>query len=557
VSAEEGPGAVPARPALLPRGSRRRWCLALLLAFTFLKGLVWAVTVPAFWASDEDYHFLYVEHLVTQGAIVDPDRPIYPREYGKATEAILYDSYGQGARREFDGDPKATIRALEALPDSFREPVDRGRGVGVVHPPLYQLAGAAADKLAGDASILTRLTVVRSVSAAFAALAVYMAWLMASQVLSRFRLQILVAALLSLQPIFSFLSGVVNHDSALIAFFTGSMAMMLFVVRTPPRARQGLWLGVVVTLALLVKGTALVLLPLAAAALLAQGLVHRRSWRAAARSGGVAFGAIALLAGWWYVRAKLAYGSFTGATTGLSGGPMPVPGAKSAMGSAAGAAAPAIPAASIGEYLSWVREWLALTYRTYWFHFLFFETPGPRAAEYWLPLLAVPVGIAGIGRAVWQLRRRLLDPGEPLLRQILLMAAAAAVVFLPFLGVDLVRRADGLGFFATGGRYLLPAYPCVAALLVVALCRLLKGRPLTLALGLTAVGAIVMNVRVYDRYWLNRYFGQQDVDELLRRLSFDRPEFVTPVTIALVGVLAMLAFAGAAVLAVREAPTET
>ena len=526
--------AIPSRPPLLPRGKAARWALGLLLAFTFLKGVIWAVTVPAFWAPDEDYHFLYVEFLTTQHALIDPDRDLYPPEYRETAIAIDYDSYGQGVRQSFDGDPKASVRELAKLPDSAREPSEPGRGVGVVHPPLYHLAGVAVNATLGDASVLTRLTAVRFVSALFAALSVYLAWLLAAQVLSRFRLQFVAALVVSAQPTFSFLSGVVNHDQALIAFYTGAVAMMLFMVRTPPRPRQGLWLGALITLALLVKGTALVLLPLALLAYLAQGLTYRESWRQAARSAALALGVVALLAGWWYVRAKFAYGSFTGATTGVT----------------EGTGVPESP--GLGGYLQWVRDWIGLTYRTYWFHFVYFEGPASVGWDYRLPIVVGAVGMAGLGVVLWDKRRALLDPDDPGLRHVAVMVAAVLIIVVPFLGVDLARRADGLGYFANGGRYLMPAYACAATMLVLGVCRLFRGRAEPLALAAVSLLALLISARVFDRYWVNRYFGHYDPWELLRRISFDRPEFVTPTSITITIALAGAALLAAVVLAARE-----
>lgn len=111
----------PARPRLLPKRRSTRWALALLVAFTLVKGLLWGVTIPTFWAADEDYHFLYVESLTTQQELPSPDRPLYPPEYGAVAEAIHYDTYGQGPRLDFDGDPKRTVRELGRLPESARD----------------------------------------------------------------------------------------------------------------------------------------------------------------------------------------------------------------------------------------------------------------------------------------------------------------------------------------------------------------------------------------------------------------------------------------------------
>ena len=51
-----------------------------------------AITIPHFWAPDEDYHFLYIEYLTTQHALPGPDKAMYPPEYPTAVQAINYDA---------------------------------------------------------------------------------------------------------------------------------------------------------------------------------------------------------------------------------------------------------------------------------------------------------------------------------------------------------------------------------------------------------------------------------------------------------------------------------
>lgn len=527
-------------------GRSARWCLLLLVAFTLLKGLVWGVTVPTFWAADEDYHFLYVESLTTQQQLPSPDRPLYPPEYGTVAQAIHYDTYGQGPRLDFDGDPKRSVRELGQLPDSARDPDAVGRGVGVVHPPLFPLLGAAVNTAAGDASVLTRVTLVRAVSALIGALAVYMAWLLAAQVLRRFIHQFVAAFLVAVQPMFSYMTGVVNHDVALVATFCAALAMMLFVMRSPPRATQGAWLGGAIALALLIKATSLVLLPLAVLAYVAQALVHRADWREVARSAGLAAGTVLVLAGWWYVHVKLAYGSFTGATTTLS----------DTSQSSLPAGERGIFATSPGELIGFAREWMALTYRTYWWHFMWFEAAGKSSPAFWVPIAAGGLGIVGLTRLVWLRRRTLLDPDDPMLRQIVLLVATTLIVIVPFLGVDLVRRADGLGFMVNGGRYLIPAYGCVTVLFVLGIRGLFGERLWTPALVAASAVAVLLNLRIYDYHYLNRYYGHESAGELLRRLSFDRPEFVTPTTIAITAILSVALALIAWLLALRTGPSE-
>jgi hypothetical protein len=516
----------PARPALLPGRGWVRTALLLLLLFTLVRGLFWANMVPAFWGPDEDYHFLYADHLVTQNALPDPDKPLYPREYSVTTESILSNAYGGGPRTQFEGDPRRSLEIVAALPDSAREPTAEGRGVGVVHPPLYHATAAVADWLTGDAPMQTRLAWVRYVTVLFGVLAVYAAWLLAAQVFRQPWLALFVAGFVAVQPMIGFLSGIANHDVALIAFYSLAVALMLFAVRTPPRMAQGAWLGAAMLLALLVKASALALLPLALVAYLGQAFTWRERRREVLKAALVAFGIVLVAAGGWYLHARLAYGSSTGAV------------------SQAGPAEPG-GTATLGQLITWAKEWTGLTYRTYWWHYIFWEAPA-RTFWYYVPALVGSVGILGLAGAAWAERRRLLDPANPRLRQIVLMVGAVVVLYLSFLVVDLQRRADGAGFYVNGGRYLLPAYAAAVTLFVIGLRHLVQRAARPLVFTVVSLLAVWFSLRVLEQQYLIRWFGDEGIGELLRRISFDRPPFVTQFTLWLLiigSVASLIAFA--------------
>jgi 4-amino-4-deoxy-L-arabinose transferase-like glycosyltransferase len=512
----------PARPRLLPSARWAKWALALLLVFTFVRGGMWAMTQPYFWAPDEDYHFLYVEYLTTQHALPSPDKPLYPDEYPKVIQAMKYDQYSSGPRADFSGDPKASVRRLDHLSDRDRDPHVVGRGVTVVHAPLYYLAGAAVNGALGDASPFTRIAAVRWISSAFGVLFVFFAWLLAAQVFRREYLQLTVALLVAVQPMVGFISGIVSNDIAVSAGFTAALALLLFLVRTPPRAAQGLWVGGAIALALLVKSTALALLPLAALAYLGQGFTWRDRRREALRSAGIALGVVVLLAGWWYVRSLIVYGTATGQNTQV------VP---------SGAGEP------LSHVFSIISEWTRLTYRTYWWHFYWWEAPR-NSVWFFLPYAVGAVGALGLLIAVWKYRRALFAVREPILRQVILMVLAIFVLYLPPLAADVLRRLHGTGFILVAGRFLLPAYPAAAALLVVGLRELFRRRLLPWACAAVMALAIVFCWHIWTDTYVHRYFGHAGWGELFRRMSFDRPVFVTPTTYWIAMIVMGLSLAG-------------
>ena len=500
--------------------------------FTLVRGLLLGVTTPPFWGPDEDYHFLYADHLVTQHALIDPDRPLYTREYQTIERVVDYESYCCRVTNRFRGDPKASVRRLAQLGDNAREPTEAGRGVGVVHPPLYHLAAAGLEWIQGDASILTRATWLRFLSAVFGVVAVYGAWLLAAQVFASRRLQLLAAFLMAVQPIVAYLAGIVNHDSALIAFTTLTLAMMAFILRSPPRPAQGAWLAAAVVPALLVKGSALALVPLAVVAYLGQALTWPEYRRELLQSAGVAVGLVLLLAGPWYLRAAILYESTTGATTPVTG---------------SGSGEPA----TLGNLVSWAKEWTGLTYRTYWWHYNPPETPGASPSKF-IPLLFGAFGSLGLLRLVWVERRSLFDRTRPVLRQSALLVLAVLAFWISFMVVDLMRRSNGQVFYLTGGRYLLPVFAGVAVLMLLGIGQLVRQAAERLVLWTIGVGALIFGGFVYGKYSLWHYIGTENLGDILRRMTFDRAPIVTPGFIAFLSFVGFAALVGFAVTAARS-----
>jgi hypothetical protein len=525
---------------LWPAARWARWALVFLLAFTLLRGVVWGMTFPDFFGPDEDYHFLYVEYITTQQALVSPHKPLYPDEYGRLIDLMHYNDYGLGPRPTFPGDPHASVRAAGMFPASARQPRYFGRGVGVVHPPLYHLGGAAVNRALDGASVFTRVAAVKWYTAFWGVAAVFFAWLLAAQVFRREQHQLLAAFLVAVQPMVSLLSGIANHDEALIATFTAALAMMAFMLRSPPALRQGAWLGGAISLALLVKGTALVLLPLAALAYVGQALSHRGDRSTVLRSAALAAALVLVLAGWWYVRSEILYGSLAGYTA-------------SQIPQAAGHGS-----TTLGHLLSLIKQWVTLTYRTYWWHHFWYEAP--RASfVYYIPAIVGGIGIVGLTRLAFARRRTLLGTETPLLRQAVLLTLAALLVWLSVMYTDIQRNIHGAGFELTGGRYLLPAYPAVAILLIAGVRELTPRLPRLQPVALSAL-ALLAGWFCWHTWTVNyayRYYGRVDNGhivpplggwhELFRRMSFDRPEFITPTTFEVLFVLIFGCLAAAVV----------
>lgn len=535
---------IPSRPRLTPPAGWARWTLIALLLLTLLRGGIWASTTPNFWGPDEDYHAMYADQVAREHRVIDQKYPLYSDEYSRTLDITEFNVYGSGGIRAFQGDPKASIHVLARLPESERQGVAIGRGIGVVHPPGYYVLAGAVDATMLDKALPTRLFWMRMVSGLFGVLAVYGTWLLGSVVFRRSRaLPLMAATIVALQPMIAFLSGLTSNDAPIIGTFTLAMAMLAFLCATPARARQGLWLGLAIAFAMAMKATALALLPLAAVALAFQGLTYAR-WREVGRSALLAVGVIAVLIGWWYVRSRLVYHSFTGEIR------TPVPDAPAAPAAVAQAVSH-----GLGDYVSWTRLWLADAYKTGWFHYQNFEAPGGHW-YYFLPGGVTAAAILGVAGLLWTQRAWARAAEHPLVRQAVLLALATPALMLPFLVPDVRRLADGSTFLTNAGRFVLPAYPAGVVLAICGIAWLTRrqARPLVFA-ALTA-GAAWFCWNVWSMNYADRYFGKTSLGEQLRRMSFDRPEFVTQtsltITFVLIVALGAAIATGLLVLARRE-----
>ena len=138
------------RPSLLPRPRWARLALALLVVFALLRSVVWASHQPGWFAPDEDYHWDYIEYLVTQHTFPSLDKPFATGETFAAITLSHQGEYAVGPRTVYPGKPHAVVAAVDRLPGSTRRPTGE-RPRQVLHAPLYHLGGAVVDRALGGA----------------------------------------------------------------------------------------------------------------------------------------------------------------------------------------------------------------------------------------------------------------------------------------------------------------------------------------------------------------------------------------------------------------------
>ncbi|MGC9358636.1 MAG: ArnT family glycosyltransferase, partial [Anaerolineae bacterium] len=155
----------------------------------------------------------------------------------------------------------------------------------------------------------------RLASLFFGALTVIAAWGLAYETFIDRRAALITATLVAFHPQFVFMSGVVNNDVSAAALATAVLWMVARILRRGLSLRYVALTGALVGLAALAKTSALLVAPLAGAAILWAGWREERSWAEILKLL-VLYTAIALaVGGWWYARNILLYGDPLGLTS--------------------------------------------------------------------------------------------------------------------------------------------------------------------------------------------------------------------------------------------------
>jgi hypothetical protein len=502
--------------------------------FALLRSVVWASVQPAWLGPDEDYHWLYINYLKEEGTVPSLNKPFYTDEIYKGALLTHQGVYLQGARTDYSGSPHAVLRQLGG-PLSEREPAPPDPRP-VLHPPGYYLGGLVVDSLLWSKVSVTRLTGIRYYSALLGALTIFFAWLLAAQVLAREWQQLAAAAIASTQTILAFSASTVTNDVGVAVALTATLAWCAWMLRGPPAARQGIGLGLLLAAAVLIKATLLSLVIVIAftlALLWRMYPAQRRELRAVVLW---TIGLPLVLAGWWYVRLVIVTGSILGERGSLTAGHGKTPGILHAPSLAA--------------------HWLASVYRSYWFDYLGYEVR-TEDVWFWLPLVGIVTVAAGFVLLIRRSRRTLTDPSAPELRQVLLLTLSAALLLVPPWALDVLRGLKGLTFAENGGRFLVPAYPGLAVIAVVALREVTRfsRRAFPIAVAAMVAGAFVFYCHTWVVWVLERFYGPVDghwLRELLHA-SYDKPNFVTQSSLAVMLIVAVAAFVVAFALTIRGA----
>jgi hypothetical protein len=266
----------------LAAGGRGRRLGAWLFAIAAVNACCWALITPVFQGPDEVDHFAYTQSLVERGQGPSHDAGSQQPRWSGAEYLALQETSFMTDHQV--GDSRAPW--LAAQQHLYRSDLARlhrrandggGYTTSAVHGPLYYLALAPAYLVSKHDSIFAQLTLMRMTSALIGALVVLFTFLIVRELApGREWLAVLAALLVAYEPMYGFISGIVNNDVGVNA---GAAALELLLLRMLRRGITIPWAlltGVVLAAVPIIKGTGLSLYPVAGLVLLATLWHHHR-----------------------------------------------------------------------------------------------------------------------------------------------------------------------------------------------------------------------------------------------------------------------------------------
>jgi hypothetical protein len=308
--------------AVAVAGGARRYAVFVFVLCS-LNAAAWSFITPPFQGPDEVDHFAYLQSTAEQGRFASPS----PSRYSGWSDAEgLAVSASRMETNHITDDSRAPwlqsdVQDWRRVIAGLHPPRTNGGGYtggAAIHGPFYYLALSPAYLLAGT-SPFAELTVARLMSALVGALAAVFAYLIMLEFAPGRRwLGVMAALLVGFQPMYGFISGMINNDVGINAGAAAVEWLLIRMVRRGLTIRGGALTGGLLVLLPLIKGSGYSLFPIAGIALLIA--VWRRHRRAELIPAGALVGAAAATQLLWTLASRV----FNRPTFPTQGGRSPV-----------------------------------------------------------------------------------------------------------------------------------------------------------------------------------------------------------------------------------------
>ena len=252
------------RTRLRDRAARTRRppsALVVLLIIATVGHVAWSMAVAPLQGPDEDAHLGYVQRLVDDRELpqkVTPGAQAFSSEMGAAMfwggfyQVVLNPSTKPNTT---DAEQREFAAAARRLGAEGRRDA-KGLQAAANNPPLYYLWSAVpyAVGSATGGDFFTRLQLARLAGLPLLLVVVAAAWLLCAELLPRpYWARVLATGVVSLHPLLSFMSGVVNPDVAIAAAWSAFFVVAVRLVTRGPTLRRALLLGVICAAAALIQ----------------------------------------------------------------------------------------------------------------------------------------------------------------------------------------------------------------------------------------------------------------------------------------------------------------
>jgi hypothetical protein len=461
-------------------------CLIVYLAL----GVTYAFVFPLGQAPDEPAHFKYALFIAEHGRL--PDFHADSAGY-EAYQAPLYytlcAAVGKLAAGVAPDEPAASPSALQAPDERI---LDRLPDYETVREGQHQLAlDALRQSYSYTVAQRRAWHAMRLFTVLLGALGIFLAWRIALLVFpDRGWVAGTVGAFMAAHPMYVHITASVGNDPPATVAVGFVLLMTLLIVRDGPTLRRCALLGLALGLGALTKTSALAVLPVALLGVLwaarkrhepQPGETYLTDWArrvaaidwGTALSGlGAALGVAAVVAGWWYVRNVMAYGTAS---------PFPANVEKQVPWEAY-LVRPDLLVGVLGIALP-------MTFRNFWAGFAWTNIAAP-AWVYWLLLAIVLPALPGLVMLVVDAKRDRLGWSLVQVRGVWLLIFAKALLGLAVLWYILTIDLGG----GSQGRYMFPVLGAMALLWAIGVGRLIPETARRWLPAAAGVGMLAFNV---------------------------------------------------------------
>jgi 4-amino-4-deoxy-L-arabinose transferase-like glycosyltransferase len=232
-------------------------------AIAFVNAAIWGVVVPPFQVPDEIAHFGYAQYVAETGR---PPPQGAGAQYSAQEQAAIenLDLYSVVGRAQMRGIlTSSEDRTLRAALATHSSPLGEGAAtVTSSQPPLYYYLEAIPYWLSPSHEILTRLALMRLLSALIAAGTVLAVFMFLRELVPHWRWAWTVGALaVAFQPTFNFIAAGVQGDNLLFLTSALTFLVLLRAYKRGFTTRRAVLIGMVVAAGALAKLTYIALLP--------------------------------------------------------------------------------------------------------------------------------------------------------------------------------------------------------------------------------------------------------------------------------------------------------